>query len=54
MSEAIAKLEMHAEMCENNVPIHNDAGNTRQALLSASMAASCRNAIAVLKADQKR
>lgn len=50
-AEAIAQLEISAQVCETNAPINEAEGNHEQAQLERDNAAAYRAAIAVLKGD---
>lgn len=49
--EAIAKLEQHAQQCENNAVIQRREGNWKEADYNEGVAAGYRAAVAVLKAE---
>lgn len=49
--EAIAKLEQHAQQCEDNAVIQRREGNWKEADYNDGVAAGYRAAVAVLKAE---
>ncbi len=52
LKSAINQLDISAEACENNAPIHESQGNCEQANASRENATSMREAIQILKRAQ--